>query len=134
MLCLPINSSGLYPSTRSTGSLMKVMTLSASVIDVDMVRASGVTDLTVGTPGTSVNVRSTVSGNLEYLASGFEFDNASTNLTLINPTETGGEFTDEWTARFESLLRLLMEPSLEPYYRALAPKFFNRFLPAAVSA
>jgi hypothetical protein len=37
-------------------------------------------------------------------------------------------FPAEWKARFSSLLRLLMEPSLEPYYRALAPKFFDRFL------
>ncbi len=53
---------------------------------------------------------------------------------LFAALETNGEFTDEWASRFESLLRLLMEPSLEPYYRALAPKFFDRFLPAAVAA
>ena len=46
----------------------------------------------------------------------------------------GGEFSAEWTARFTELLRLLVEPSLEPYYRALGPKFFDRFLPAAVAA
>jgi hypothetical protein len=37
-------------------------------------------------------------------------------------------FPAEWKTRFSNLLRLLMEPSLEPYYRALAPKFFERFL------
>ncbi|GHO82252.1 hypothetical protein [Dictyobacter formicarum] len=36
----------------------------------------------------------------------------------------------EWEASFCSLLRLLMEPLLEPYYRALGPKFFDRFLPS----
>ena len=40
----------------------------------------------------------------------------------------GSAFPPEWTARFGHLLRALMEPSLEPYYRALRPKFFNRFL------
>jgi hypothetical protein len=39
-------------------------------------------------------------------------------------------FSAEWIARFSELLRLLMEPSLEPYYRALGPKFFSRFLGA----
>lgn len=37
-------------------------------------------------------------------------------------------FAPEWCQRFGELLRLLIEPSLEPYYRALNPKFFNRFL------
>ena len=53
---------------------------------------------------------------------------------LFDTLEKGGEFNEDWTTRFESLLRLLLEPSLEPYYRALAPKFFDRFLPVAVSA
>lgn len=35
----------------------------------------------------------------------------------------------EREASFSMLLRLLMEPSLEPYYRALGPKFFGHFLP-----
>jgi hypothetical protein len=30
--------------------------------------------------------------------------------------------------RFGQLLRLLMEPALEPYYRALSPQFFEHFL------
>jgi hypothetical protein len=37
-------------------------------------------------------------------------------------------FAPEWEARFKELLRLLIEPPLEPYYRALAPKFFSHFL------
>lgn len=38
-------------------------------------------------------------------------------------------FPREWTERFSELLRLLMEPGLESYLRALGPKFFARFLP-----
>lgn len=40
---------------------------------------------------------------------------------------------DAWSAEFGTLLRQMMEPALEPYYRALAPRFFERFLgkPAA---
>ena len=34
----------------------------------------------------------------------------------------------EWSQRFAELLNLLIEPELKPYYRALNPKFFNRFL------
>jgi hypothetical protein len=37
-------------------------------------------------------------------------------------------FSPEWSKRFSELLRILIEPSLEPYYRALNPKFCNRFL------
>jgi hypothetical protein len=37
-------------------------------------------------------------------------------------------FPAAWIARFSELLRLLIEPALEPYYRVLAPKFFERFL------
>jgi hypothetical protein len=42
-----------------------------------------------------------------------------------------GAFGAEQGARFSELLRLLVEPPLEPYYRALGPKFFERFLPKA---
>ncbi|WP_414624803.1 hypothetical protein [Calothrix sp. CCY 0018] len=42
--------------------------------------------------------------------------------------EASGEFSSEWVARFSSLLRTLMEPQLEVYYRVLAPTFFERFL------
>jgi hypothetical protein len=38
-------------------------------------------------------------------------------------------FQPEWTEQFSHSLRILMEPSLEPYYRSIAPKFFDRFLP-----
>ena len=41
----------------------------------------------------------------------------------------GGTFSAEWTTAFSTLLRMLMEPALESFYRALAPKFFERFLP-----
>lgn len=37
-------------------------------------------------------------------------------------------------AGFGSLLRRLLEPDLEPYYRALGPKFFDRFLGPGRSA
>jgi hypothetical protein len=53
---------------------------------------------------------------------------------MFDTLQSGGEFSDDWTSRFEQLLRTLMEPSLEPYYRAIAPKFFDRFLPASVTA
>ncbi len=46
------------------------------------------------------------------------------NLLADNrPFESG--FNEE----FSELLQLLMEPCLEKYYRMLAPKFFNHFLP-----
>ncbi|WP_321418342.1 hypothetical protein [uncultured Desulfobacter sp.] len=38
-------------------------------------------------------------------------------------------FSSEFNEDFSSLLRILMEPCLEKYYRVLAPKFFNHFLP-----
>jgi hypothetical protein len=41
----------------------------------------------------------------------------------------GGEaFSAERSARFSELLRLMVEPSLEPFYRALGKSFFERFL------
>jgi hypothetical protein len=33
-----------------------------------------------------------------------------------------------WSERFSELLRQLVEPALEPYYRRLAPNFITRFL------
>ncbi len=42
----------------------------------------------------------------------------------------GGTFAPEWTAAFRRLLRLLMEPGMVPFYRALAPRFFAHFLDA----
>jgi hypothetical protein len=37
-------------------------------------------------------------------------------------------FSSEWITRFSVLLRTLIEPSLEPYYRVLGAKFCERFL------
>jgi hypothetical protein len=48
---------------------------------------------------------------------------------LIEAMENDRTLAPEWEKSFSSLLRLLMEPPLEPYYRALGPKFFNHFLP-----
>jgi hypothetical protein len=47
---------------------------------------------------------------------------------LLETLITEGTFEPEWTDRFSELLKLLVEPGLEPYYRALAPKFTARFL------
>ena len=38
-------------------------------------------------------------------------------------------FNPAWCEQFSEYLRLLIEPSLEPYYRVLEKKFFGRFLP-----
>ncbi len=48
---------------------------------------------------------------------------------LLNSLVKREAFTPEWKTRFSESLRLLMEPGLEPYYRALSPKFFQTFLP-----
>ncbi|EDX83179.1 hypothetical protein S7335_358 [Synechococcus sp. PCC 7335] len=48
---------------------------------------------------------------------------------LLNSLAKREAFSLEWKARFSESLRLLMEPALEPYYRALSPKFFQTFLP-----
>jgi len=42
--------------------------------------------------------------------------------------ETSTELSSEWVANFSSLLRTLMEPELELYYRVLAPTFFEHYL------
>lgn len=47
---------------------------------------------------------------------------------LFETLTQNGEFSVEWSNRFGKLLRLLLEPQLEPYYRVLGPKFFDRFL------
>lgn len=47
------------------------------------------------------------------------FENLSNGLTL----------SPEWNGQFSKLLRTLIEPALEPYYRTLGSKFFDRFLP-----
>jgi hypothetical protein len=46
----------------------------------------------------------------------------------------GTSFPDDLTARFRMLLRLVMEPGLEPYYRQLSPGFFGHFLPGGEPA
>ncbi len=47
---------------------------------------------------------------------------------LLDILSKNGTFSARWTSEFAELLRLMLEPSLEPYYRALAPRFFERFL------
>ncbi len=46
------------------------------------------------------------------------FDSLSKNVTLSSDSKN----------KFSHLLRIMMEPSLEPYYHVLAPKFFGYFL------
>lgn len=53
---------------------------------------------------------------------------------LLNALANDEGLSPEWCASFSNLLHQLMEPALEPYYRALGPKFFERFLPIQVSA
>ncbi|MCX7745509.1 MAG: hypothetical protein N2645_01265 [Clostridia bacterium] len=48
---------------------------------------------------------------------------------MFDKLTEGSAFSPEWEERFSSLLRLLMEPFLEKYYRAISPKFFEYFLP-----
>ena len=38
-------------------------------------------------------------------------------------------FSPEFDRQFSEHLRFVLEPSLEPYYRVLGSKFFERFLP-----
>jgi hypothetical protein len=47
---------------------------------------------------------------------------------LFERLSTGANFDPKWREEFRHLLRLLLEPPLEPFYRALAPKFFDHFL------
>jgi hypothetical protein len=47
---------------------------------------------------------------------------------LCQMLASGGALDPAWSARFSELLRQLMEPALEPYYRQLAPNFVGRFL------
>lgn len=51
------------------------------------------------------------------------YDEMFDNLLQNNP------FTPDWNQKFSGNLRLLIEPALEPYYRVLGEKFFERFLP-----
>ena len=47
---------------------------------------------------------------------------------MFKTLASDANFSDEWTTRFSVLLRTLMEPPLEPYYRVLGTKFCDRFL------
>jgi hypothetical protein len=47
---------------------------------------------------------------------------------LCQMLASGSALDPAWSARFSELLRQLMEPALEPYYRQLAPNFVGRFL------
>ncbi|MBV9143263.1 MAG: hypothetical protein JO115_20495 [Pseudonocardiales bacterium] len=53
---------------------------------------------------------------------------------LLEYLSAGKPFPGEFTEDFQRRLRLLMEPGLEPYYRALSPDFFGRFMPATNEA
>lgn len=48
---------------------------------------------------------------------------------LFDKLAQGSAFPTEWTEQFRTVLRTLMEPALEPYYRVLGARFFDRFLP-----
>jgi hypothetical protein len=48
---------------------------------------------------------------------------------ILGHLAAGTSFPDGLTTRFRTLLRLVMEPGLEPYYRQLSPAFFGHFLP-----
>ena len=48
---------------------------------------------------------------------------------MLDNLAEGKAFSPEWKEQFTELLGTLIEPSLEPYYRALSPKFCDRFLP-----
>jgi len=50
---------------------------------------------------------------------------------LFAMMESGRRPAPEWAARFGSSLRLLVEPSLAPFYRQLGPKFYETFYAAA---
>lgn len=48
---------------------------------------------------------------------------------LFDGLARGRQPGSEWDGQFGSLLSLLIEPSLTPYYRQLAPNFLRRHLP-----
>lgn len=48
---------------------------------------------------------------------------------LMETLSKNKSLAPEWKTEFSFLLRLLMEPSLEPYYRLLGQNFFETFLP-----
>lgn len=47
---------------------------------------------------------------------------------LFDTLLLGGELPPFWEKKFQQLFSLLLEPALEPYYRAIAPKFCQKFL------
>jgi hypothetical protein len=47
---------------------------------------------------------------------------------LFNSLTEGGDLSQSWYQQFSESFRTLLEPSLEPFYRALAPKFCEQFL------
>jgi hypothetical protein len=47
---------------------------------------------------------------------------------MFKTLASDANFSDEWITRFSVLLRTLIEPPLEPYYRVLGAKFCDRFL------
>lgn len=47
---------------------------------------------------------------------------------LFDTLLLAGELPPFWEKRFKELFSLLTEPPLQPYYRAIAPKFCNKFL------
>jgi hypothetical protein len=47
---------------------------------------------------------------------------------MLDRLSRGEPLSQTASARFSELMRLLIEPPLVPFYRALAPKFFDRFL------
>lgn len=52
---------------------------------------------------------------------------------ILGHLVSGTEVPADLGMRFGERLRVLMEPGLELYYRALSPQFFGRFLPTRAS-
>lgn len=48
---------------------------------------------------------------------------------LLEMLSRNKALTPDWKTEFSLLLRILMEPSLETFYRTLGPNFFETFLP-----
>ncbi len=48
---------------------------------------------------------------------------------LMETLNKNKALSSDWEKEFSFLLRILMEPSLEPYYRTLGQNFFEKFLP-----
>ncbi len=52
---------------------------------------------------------------------------------LFHGLETGAAQPPGWHDGFARLLAALLEPALEPYYRAIAPRFLEQFVPHALA-